>query len=60
MDYTEPQFFRVMQYAVRADRDVVDMVRAIPTGTRLSGFGTGYGTMPKRPLTTISTHPAWG
>jgi aspartate aminotransferase len=26
MDYETPQFFRVMQYAARADRDVVDMV----------------------------------
>jgi aspartate/methionine/tyrosine aminotransferase len=30
MDYEEPQFFRVMQYAARADRDVVDMVSGNP------------------------------
>jgi aspartate/methionine/tyrosine aminotransferase len=30
MDYTEPQFFRVMQYARRADRDVIDMVSGNP------------------------------
>ena len=30
MDYERPQFFRVMQYAKRADRDVVDMVSGNP------------------------------
>lgn len=30
MDYETPQFFRVMQYASRADRDVVDMVSGSP------------------------------
>ncbi len=30
MDYKRPQFFRVMQYAQRADRDVVDMVSGNP------------------------------
>lgn len=30
MDYETPQFFRVMQYAQRADRDVVDMVSGNP------------------------------
>ena len=30
MDYETPQFFRVMQYAKRADRDVVDMVSGNP------------------------------
>ena len=30
MDYTTPQFFRVMQYAARADRDVVGMVSGNP------------------------------
>ena len=30
MDYETPQFFRVMQYAERADRDVVDMVSGNP------------------------------
>ncbi|MFB6131575.1 MAG: pyridoxal phosphate-dependent aminotransferase [Salinigranum sp.] len=30
MEYTEPQFFRVMQYALEADRDVVDMVSGNP------------------------------
>ena len=30
MDYETPQFFRVMQYASRADRDVVDMVSGNP------------------------------
>jgi len=30
MDYETPQFFRVMQYANRADRDVVDMVSGSP------------------------------
>ena len=30
MDYERPQFFRVMQYAQRADRDVVDMVSGNP------------------------------
>jgi aspartate/methionine/tyrosine aminotransferase len=28
--YREPKFFRVMQYAARADRDVVDMVSGSP------------------------------
>jgi aspartate/methionine/tyrosine aminotransferase len=30
MDYETPQFYRVMQYAARADRDVVDMVSGNP------------------------------
>jgi aspartate/methionine/tyrosine aminotransferase len=30
MDYETPQFYRVMQYAARADRDVVDMVSGSP------------------------------
>ncbi|MFC6726008.1 pyridoxal phosphate-dependent aminotransferase, partial [Halobium palmae] len=30
MEYDEPLFFRVMQYAARADRDVVDMVSGNP------------------------------
>jgi len=30
MDYETPQFFRVMQYAASADRDVVDMVSGSP------------------------------
>ena len=30
MDYETPQFFRVMQYATQADRDVVDMVSGSP------------------------------
>ncbi|MEF8776323.1 MAG: pyridoxal phosphate-dependent aminotransferase [Haloarculaceae archaeon] len=30
MEYTTPQFFRVMQYAARADRDVVGMVSGNP------------------------------
>jgi aspartate/methionine/tyrosine aminotransferase len=30
MDYETPQFFRVMQYASQADRDVVDMVSGSP------------------------------
>jgi aspartate aminotransferase len=30
MDYETPQFFRVMQYANQADRDVVDMVSGSP------------------------------
>ncbi|MFB6184061.1 MAG: aminotransferase class I/II-fold pyridoxal phosphate-dependent enzyme, partial [Haloarculaceae archaeon] len=30
MDYERPQFFRMMQYAANADRDVVDMVSGNP------------------------------
>ncbi|WP_181684827.1 pyridoxal phosphate-dependent aminotransferase [Halorhabdus salina] len=30
MDYETPQFYRVMQYAAKADRDVVDMVSGSP------------------------------
>jgi len=30
MDYETPQFFRVMRYAARTDRDVVDMVSGSP------------------------------
>jgi aspartate aminotransferase len=30
MDYETPQFYRVMRYAARADRDVVDMVSGSP------------------------------
>ena len=30
MEYEEPLFFRVMQYAARADGDVIDMVSGNP------------------------------
>ncbi|WP_324758641.1 pyridoxal phosphate-dependent aminotransferase [Haloarcula sp. GH36] len=41
MDYEEPQFFRVMQYARRADRDVVDMVSGNPDWDPPEGIRDG-------------------
>ncbi|WP_424003459.1 pyridoxal phosphate-dependent aminotransferase [Haloarcula salina] len=41
MDYEEPQFFRVMQYAARADRDVVDMVSGNPDWDPPEGLRDG-------------------
>ena len=41
MDYETPQFFRVMQYAQRADRDVVDMVSGNPDWDPPEGLRTG-------------------
>jgi aspartate/methionine/tyrosine aminotransferase len=41
MDYETPQFFRVMQYASRADRDVVDMVSGNPDWDPPEGLRDG-------------------
>jgi aspartate/methionine/tyrosine aminotransferase len=41
MDYETPQFFRVMQYAQRADRDVVDMVSGNPDWDPPEGLREG-------------------
>jgi aspartate aminotransferase len=41
MDYQTPQFFRVMQYAAAADRDVVDMVSGNPDWDSPAGIGNG-------------------
>ena len=41
MDYETPQFFRVMQYASRADRDVVDMVSGSPDWEPPGALRTG-------------------
>ncbi len=41
MDYQTPQFFRVMQYAAAAERDVVDMVSGNPDWDSPAGIGKG-------------------
>jgi len=41
MDYETPQFYRVMQYAARADRDVVDMVSGSPDWDPPAGVREG-------------------
>jgi len=41
MDYETPQFYRVMQYAARADRDVVDMVSGSPDWDPPEGIRDG-------------------
>ncbi|MBX0285902.1 pyridoxal phosphate-dependent aminotransferase [Haloarcula salinisoli] len=41
MDYETPQFYRVMQYAARADRDVVDMVSGSPDWDPPAGVRAG-------------------
>jgi aspartate/methionine/tyrosine aminotransferase len=41
MDYETPQFYRVMQYAARADRDVVDMVSGSPDWNPPAGVRDG-------------------
>jgi aspartate/methionine/tyrosine aminotransferase len=41
MDYETPQFYRVMQYAARADRDVVDMVSGSPDWEPPGGIREG-------------------
>jgi len=44
MDYETPQFYRVMQYAARADRDVVDMVSGNPDWDPPAGIREGLKT----------------
>jgi len=41
MDYETPQFYRVIQYARRADRDVVDMVSGSPDWDPPAGLREG-------------------
>jgi aspartate/methionine/tyrosine aminotransferase len=41
MDYDKPLFFRVMQYAARADRDVIDMVSGNPDWGSPDGIPDG-------------------
>ncbi|MFC7044982.1 pyridoxal phosphate-dependent aminotransferase [Halobacteriaceae archaeon GCM10025711] len=41
MEYDEPLFFQVMQYAARADRDVVDMVSGNPDWGSPPGISEG-------------------
>ncbi|MFB6074824.1 MAG: pyridoxal phosphate-dependent aminotransferase [Haloarculaceae archaeon] len=41
MDYETPQFFRVVQYAARADRDVIDMVSGNPDWAPPGGLRDG-------------------
>jgi aspartate/methionine/tyrosine aminotransferase len=41
MDYETPQFYRVIQYAARADRDVVDMVSGSPDWDPPEGIRQG-------------------
>ena len=41
MNYETPQFFRVMQYAAAADREVIDMVSGNPDWDSPPGIGEG-------------------
>jgi aspartate aminotransferase len=41
MDYQTPQFYRLMEYAAAADREVVDMVSGNPDWNSPSGIGDG-------------------
>ncbi|MDS0221352.1 pyridoxal phosphate-dependent aminotransferase [Haloarcula sp. S1AR25-5A] len=60
MDYTEPQFFRVMQYAARADRDVVDMVSGNPDWDPPEGLRDGLRDYAEAPADDYQYPPSVG
>ena len=49
MDYETPQFYRVIQYAARADRDVIDMVSGSPDWDPPEGVRDGLRDYAEAP-----------
>ncbi|MBV0923436.1 pyridoxal phosphate-dependent aminotransferase [Halomicroarcula limicola] len=60
MDYETPQFFRVMQYAARADRDVVDMVSGNPDWDPPEGLRDGLRDYAEAEPTEFQYPPSVG
>ena len=60
MDYTTPQFFRVMQYAARADRDVVGMVSGNPDWEPPAALREGLHTYADAPPEDFQYPPSVG
>jgi len=60
MDYETPQFFRVMQYAARADRDVVDMVSGNPDWDPPAGLRDGLRDYAEAPADDYQYPPSVG
>jgi len=60
MNYETPLFFRVMEYADAAERDVIDMVSRNPDWEPPRRSGTGFESTPTSSQTGFSTRPARG
>ncbi len=60
MDYETPQFFRVMQYANRADRDVVDMVSGSPDWEPPEALREGLAEYAQRDSEAFQYPPSVG
>ena len=60
MDYDEPLFFRVMRYAARADRDVIDMVSGNPDWEPPEALRTGLGEYAEAPTERFQYPPSAG
>ena len=60
MDYETPQFYRVMQYAARADRDVIDMVSGSPDWDPPEGVRDGLRDYADAPAAQFQYAPSRG
>ncbi|ADJ15900.1 pyridoxal phosphate-dependent aminotransferase [Halalkalicoccus jeotgali] len=60
MDYEKPLFFRVMQYAERADRDVIDMVSGNPDWEPPEALREGLREYADRPVDEFQYPPSDG
>jgi aspartate/methionine/tyrosine aminotransferase len=60
MDYETPQFFRVIQYARRADRDVIDMVSGSPDWDPPAGLRDGLREYADFPADDFQYPPSVG
>jgi aspartate/methionine/tyrosine aminotransferase len=60
MDYDEPLFFRVMQYAARADRDVVGMVSGNPDWEPPPALREGLRSYADGPTAAFQYPPSEG
>jgi aspartate/methionine/tyrosine aminotransferase len=60
MDYETPQFYRVMQYAARADRDVVDMVSGSPDWDPPAALRDGLRAYADAPADDFQYPPSAG
>jgi len=60
MDYETPQFYRVMQYAARSDRDVVDMVSGSPDWDPPAALRDGLRAYANAPADDYQYPPSVG
>jgi len=60
MDYETPQFYRVIQYASRADRDVIDMVSGSPDWDPPDGVRDGLRDYAEAPAGEFQYAPSRG